>query len=153
MPVRTTHRPPPFPGPVSDTRSVADRVRATPAPLGGLSHLQLVVSDVDACRRWWTTVLGLDTLYEDTAGTVALRHRPTNIVIVLSARASDSPGPGDRLNHVAFAIKDRATLDEWLRHLDDAAIEHPEVVLELGNHSLQLTDPDGITLELVAPPA
>lgn len=132
---------------------MADRVRATAAPLGGLSHLQLVVSDVDACRRWWTAVLGLDTLYEDDDGTVALRHRPTNIVIVLSARASDSPGPGDRLDHVAFWVKDRATLDEWIEHLDDAGLEHPAVVLELGNHSLQLTDPDGITVELVAPPA
>jgi len=131
---------------------VADRVRTTPAPIGGLSHLQLVVGDVEACRRWWTAVLGLETLYTDDSGTVALRHRPTNVVIVFSARAADSPGPGDRLDHVAFSVDSRATLDSWIQHLDDVGIPHPDVIPELGNHSLQLTDPDGITLELVAPP-
>lgn len=138
---------------VGDTREVADDVPTTPAPIGGLSHLQLVVGDVESCRRWWTAVLGLIPLYEDDAGTVALRHRPTNIVIVLSPRPPDSPGPGDRLDHLAFAVADRATLDSWIEHLDNAGIPHPDVILELGNHSLQLTDPDGITLELVAPPA
>lgn len=124
----------------------------TPAPIGGLSHLQLVVADVEGCRQWWTAALGMAPLYA-AAGTVALRHRPTNIVIVFSPRPDDSPGPGDRLDHVAFSVVDRETLDTWIEHLDRAGIPHPPVTLELGNHSLQLTDPDGITLELIAPPA
>ena len=125
-----------------------------PAPVTGVSHLQLVVGDVAASRAWWARVLGMQTLYEGEAGDVgALRHRPSGVVVVLSARAADSGGPGDRLDHVAFAVPDRATLDTWVEHLDRLGIAHPGVVDELGNHSLQLVDPDGINVELVAPPA
>ena len=123
------------------------------APVSGVSHLQLVVSDVAASRDWWTKVLGMQTLFEGQAGeVVALRHRPSKVVIVLSARAAGSVGPGDRLDHVAFAVPDRATLDTWVDHLHELGIDHPGVIDELGNHSLQLVDPDGIHVELVAPP-
>ncbi len=125
-----------------------------PAPVSGVSHLQLVVGDVAASRDWWTLVLGMQTLYEGEAGdVVALRHRPSKVVIVLSARAAGSVGPGDRLDHVAFAVADRATLDTWVDHLDELGIELPGVIDALGNHSLPLVDPDGIPVELVAPPA
>ena len=134
-------------------RSSPDQHPPAPAPVTGVSHLQLVVSDVAASRDWWTEVFGMSTLYEDESGeVVALRHRPSNVVIVLSARAADSAGAGDRLDHVAFAVPDRATLDTWVAHLDELGVAHPGVVDELGNHSLQLVDPDGINVELVAPP-
>lgn len=131
---------------------MADHPPVTPAPIDGLSHVQLVVDDVPACRQWWTAVLGLVPLYADDEHTVALRHRPTNVVVVLSRRPPGSPGAGDRLDHVAFAVADRATLDAWVEHLDELGIAHPGVIDELGNHSLQLTDPDGTHVELVAPP-
>lgn len=134
-------------------RSSPDQHPPASAPVTGVSHLQLVVSDVAASRDWWTEVFGMSTLYEDESGeVVALRHRPSNVVIVLSARAADSAGAGDRLDHVAFAVPDRATLDTWVAHLDELGVAHPGVVDELGNHSLQLVDPDGINVELVAPP-
>ena len=60
----------------------------------------------------------------------------------LSAWASEQSRP----------VADRATLDTWVAHLDGLGIEHPGVVDELGNHSLQLVDPDGTNVELVAPP-
>lgn len=123
-----------------------------PAPVTGVSHLQLVVDDVAACRAWWARVLGLEVLYEDPGAVVALRHRPGRFVIVLSARPTGSPGAGDRLDHVAFAVPDRATLDGCVARLDELGVEHPGIVDELGNHSLQLVDPDGIRVELVAPP-
>lgn len=63
-----------------------------------------------------------------------------------------SAGAGDRLDHLAFAVPDRATLDGWVAHLDELGIEHPGVTDELGSHSLQLVDPDGTRVELVAHP-
>ncbi len=50
--------------------------RGTAAPITGLSHVQLVVSDVAASARWYGTVLGLAAFAEDPAiGYVALQHR------------------------------------------------------------------------------
>ena len=123
-----------------------------PAPVTGVSHLQLVVDDVAGCREWWQRVLGLEVLFEDGTSVVALRHRPARFVVVLSARPPGSTGAGDRLDHVAFAVPDRAALDGWVERLDELGVAHPGVVDELGNHSLQLVDPDGIRVELVAPP-
>jgi catechol 2,3-dioxygenase-like lactoylglutathione lyase family enzyme len=88
------------------------------SPVSGFSHVQLVVSDVAASERWYTTVLGLERLTASDDGSyVALRHRPGRIVVVLTrSDVALSPGAGDRLDHLAFAV------------------------------------PDGIQIELVAPP-
>lgn len=122
----------------------------TAAPITGLSHVQLLVTDVGASERWYTTVLGLECLARDEAkGYVALLHRPGRLAIVLTRRAS---GDGESaLDHLAFAVPDGATLQTWADHLARAGIEHAGVVLELGKPSLQLRDPDGIAIELVAP--
>lgn len=123
-------------------------------PLLGFSHLQLRVRDVDASREWYTTVLGVETMTEaDDGSYVALRHRPSHMVIVISSRVDGSPeGTTDvPLDHMAFAVPDGDTLRLWADHLTEVGIEHPGVALELGKPTLQLVDPDGINVELVAP--
>jgi hypothetical protein len=42
-------------------------------------------------------------------------------------------------------------LRTWADHLTEVGIDHAGVVLENGNPSLQLRDPDGVAIELVAP--
>ena len=69
---------------------------------------------------------------------------------MLTPRVPDS-GDGTTLDHLAFAVPDGEVLDEWARRLTDAGIEHPGIIFELGKPSLQLRDPDGISIELVAP--
>ena len=123
-------------------------------PLLGFSHLQLRVRDVDAGREWYSTVLGVETMTAaDDGSYVALRHRPSHMVIVISSRV-DGSAEGEAtvpLDHVAFAVPDGDTLRLWADHLTEVGIEHPGVALELGKPTLQLVDPDGINVELVAP--
>jgi glyoxylase I family protein len=132
------------------------------APITGLSHVQLLVSDVAVSARWYRTVLGLLPFADDPAiGYVALQHRDAKLVIVLTpARDSgDGPrgpggpcGPGhDGVDHLAFAVPDGAALEAWAAHLTAAGIDHEGVVPENDHPSLQLRDPDGIAIELVAP--
>ncbi len=117
----------------------------------GFSHVQLLVSDVHASEQWYTTVLGMDRFAADEAiGYVALRHKPSGVAIVLSTRAN-ADGADTALDHLAFAVPDGPTLQEWAAHLTTAGIEHNGIVLELGKPSLQLRDPDGNAIELVAP--
>jgi glyoxylase I family protein len=126
------------------------------APITGLSHLQLVVSDVAASAKWYSAVLGLDPFADDAdIGYVALQHRGGRFVMVLTkapvSRATPTGRAGEGLDHVAFAVPDGAALEAWAAHLAEVGIEHAGVVLEGGHPSLQLRDPDGIALELVAP--
>jgi catechol-2,3-dioxygenase len=124
------------------------------SPLLGFSHIQLRVHDVAASREWYSAVLGVETMTAaDDGSYVALQHRPSRVVIVISSRV-DGSSDGTAavpLDHIAFAVPDGDTLELWADHLTEVGIEHPGVVLELGKPSLQLVDPDGISVELVAP--
>jgi glyoxylase I family protein len=124
-----------------------------PAPMTGLSHVQLNVTDVAASARWYTATLGLEPFASDPEnGYIALRHRPSRIVIVLTEGAGTDDLPsGSALDHLAFAVPDAASLQGWADHLAAVGIEHPGIVDELGNQSLQLRDPDGNAIELAAP--
>ena len=126
---------------------------AGPAPLTGLSHVQLNVTDPEASAAWYTAALGLEPFAADPAiGYVALTHRPARLVIVLTRRP-DLPVDHDAgvLDHLAFAVPDGGSLEAWAAHLTEVGIDHPGVVSENGNPSLQLRDPDGTAVELVAP--
>jgi glyoxylase I family protein len=129
---------------------------AATAPITGLSHVQLHVSDVAASARWYSTVLSLVPYAEDLSiGYVALRQPGAKLVVVLTERSEgrgDSAGSGGgALDHIAFAVSDGESLQAWAVHLSDSGIEHDDIVLENGHPSLQLRDPDGIAIELVAP--
>jgi glyoxalase family protein len=125
----------------------------SPGPITGLSHVQLNVTDVAASAAWYSTVLGLEPFSADPAiGYIALRHRDAALVIVLTRREDPAPDPGSAvLDHLAFAVPDGAILEDWADRLQDAGIGHDGVVSENGNPSLQLRDPDGTAVELVAP--
>jgi catechol-2,3-dioxygenase len=136
---------------MSQTTPIEPGTAATTAPVTGFSHIQLLVSDVPTSQRWYTTVLGLQELTAAPDGRyVALRHRPSRAVVVLTAGAPARDG--DRLDHLAFAVPDGPALVAWAARLSELGIEHPGVVDELGKPSLTLRDPDGIAIELVAPP-
>jgi glyoxylase I family protein len=126
------------------------------APITGLSHVQLLVSDVSASARWYSAVLGLVPFAADPAiGYVALQHRGGRFVVVLTKATTPRPVPSepatDGLDHLALAVPDGSALEAWAAHLTEVGIEHDGVVLEGGHPSLQLRDPDGIAIELVAP--
>jgi glyoxylase I family protein len=126
------------------------------APFFGLSHVQLLVSDIVASAAWYRAALGLDGFVEDrSAGYVALRHGPSKVVVVLTVAGQGGlPHPGAArgpLDHLAFAVPDGDRLRAWADHLTAIGMAHDGVVLEDGRPSLQLVDPDGTAIELVAP--
>jgi catechol-2,3-dioxygenase len=133
----------------------------THAPVTGLSHVQLLVSDVSASAEWYTVALGLEPYAGSVdTGYVALRHRGANVVVVLTrpsqvgddqVAVATTPG-NETLDHLAFAVSDEGALRAWADHLAQSGVDHPGVVLENGNPSLQLRDPDGVAIELVASP-
>ena len=75
--------------------------------------------------------------------------------MVLTKAPAPRDGPAepaaDGLDHLALAVPDGAPLEAWAAHLTEMGIDHAGVVLEGGHPSLQLRDPDGIAIELVAP--
>jgi catechol-2,3-dioxygenase len=122
--------------------------------------VQLVVSDAVVSARWYRAALGLQPMVEDAdVGYVALKHRGAKLVVVLTTGTPRDPSEPvghqqdqrDHLDHLAFAVPDGASLDAWAAHLTEIGIDHAGIVLENGHPSLQLRDPDGVAIELVAP--
>ncbi len=54
------------------------------------------------------------------------------------------------LDHFALAVRDRATLEEWVRHLDQLGVAHSGIKDENGGPLITLRDPDNIQVELWA---
>lgn len=119
------------------------------APVTGFSHIQLNVADVARSVEWYRTVLGMEVLLERPEVT-ALQHRSARFVVVLGAaeRLDREASPVD---HLAFAVPDGEVLQQWADHLRAVGVHHDGVVPELGKPSLLLRDPDGNSVELVAP--
>lgn len=119
------------------------------APLTGFSHMQLNVADVARSVAWYCAVLGMEVMVERPEVT-ALRNRAARLVIVVgkAERLDPSASPVD---HIAFGVPDGEALQLWADHLTTLGIDHPGIVDELGKPSLQLLDPDGNSIELVAP--
>ena len=116
--------------------------------------MQLLVSDIAVSECWYSLVLGLERLaFADDGTYVALRHPTGRIVVVLSLALDPESGfvGTQRLDHIAFAVPDGASLEAWASQLRELGIDHSGVVDELGKPSLVLTDPDGTQIELVAP--
>ena len=57
------------------------------------------------------------------------------------------------LDHVALACADRAELEVWQDRLDGLGIKHGGIVDAHYGSGLSFKDPDGVALELFAPPA
>ncbi len=132
----------------SDKSAQFGQTSSMESPITGFSHLQMNVRDLAASQAWFETVLGMEAFVE-LDDTVALKHGPSRLVLVLSQR---SVGEGlSPLDHLAFAVPDGDTLEAWADELTARGIAHDGVVLELGKPSLQLRDPDGNAIELVAP--
>jgi glyoxylase I family protein len=129
------------------------------APITGLSHFQLLVADVEASARWYSAALGLVPFaQDDRIGYVALRHGRAKFVVVLTQDPGTKGGPDQgpdqpdqHVDHLAFAVPDGGSLRVWADHLTKVGVDHPGIVLEKGRPSLQLRDPDGNAIELVAP--
>jgi catechol-2,3-dioxygenase len=56
------------------------------------------------------------------------------------------------LDHVGFGCADRAELGTWVTRLNELGIEHGGIVDAPYGSGLSFRDPDGIALELFAPP-
>lgn len=126
----------------------------------GVVHVMLTVRDLRVSEPWYRELFGLTTTTnraaEDGTGHVAMLHPPTGIVVALRAGEADDPGFDEHrvgLDHLAFGVTDRLELDEWAAWLAERHIPHGGIAdLPFGS-GLTVHDPDGIPIELFAPPA
>jgi catechol 2,3-dioxygenase-like lactoylglutathione lyase family enzyme len=122
----------------------------------GFSHVQLVVRDVAVSAPWYCAVLGLEQFVTGTIASgpyAGLRH-PTARFVIGMQTATPEQAAGLRasaIDHLSFAVADRAALDAHRASLAERDIAVGDVFEEATSYNARLRDPDGLVVELTAP--
>jgi len=124
-----------------------------------IGHVAVTVTDLEASKAWYTRVLGVDPVLEEDTG--PFKHvvylLGTTLFGIhgfpeLESKEKFSPRrPG--LDHIAFGCANRDELSKWAARLDELDIAHGGIVDAGYGSGLSFKDPDGIALELFAPPS
>ena len=126
------------------------------AEISGYHHLSLTVTDLDRSTAWWTEVLGFTVLRRferDGMTKVILRHPSCGALFSLTGhgdRAPDEPFSEFRtgMDHLAFAVTDRAELDAWKARFEELGVEHSDIKTSPSGELIAFRDPDNIAIEV-----
>lgn len=123
-----------------------------------ISHVALTVSDLTRSVPWYERIFDAVSVLDEDLG--PFRHvvwALGSTLVGLHEFRDRRPGEFDErrvgLDHVAFACTDRAELEQWQQRLDELGVAHGGIVDAGYGSGLSFRDPDGIALELFAPPA
>lgn len=126
-----------------------------------LTHVALTVRDLAVSVPWYQALLDADPVIDEDTDpgmhhTVYLLGGGT----LLGLHQHDTPTPAERfsefrvgLDHVSFGCADRGELEKWARRLDELGVAHGGIKDAPYGSGVSFRDPDGIALELFAPPA
>jgi len=135
-------------------------IDAAPA-VTGFHHFSPTVSDVEASAGWYEQVFGMNRLpiqfphhgAEEEGYAVLLIDPRSGIVIGLHHHSGNPGQPFDEsktgLDHMSFAVPDRAVLDAWAGWLDKLGVEHSGVIdvdSPIAYSVVVFRDPDNIQL-------
>ena len=126
-----------------------------------LQHVALTVRDLSISVPWYEALLDAEPVIDedtdpDMHHTVYLLGGGT----LLGLHQHGTTAPPERfsefrvgLDHMAFGCASRSELEKWASRLDELGIDHGGIKDAAYGSGLSFRDPDGIALELFAPPA
>lgn len=123
-----------------------------------VGHVALTVRDLAVSAPWYSALLGAGPVLDEDTG--PFRHAVFALGDTLLGLHQFAEGFHDEphtprrpgLDHVAFAVRDRWELAAWAARLEAMGIEHGGIVDAHYGSALSFKDPDGLPLELFAPP-
>jgi glyoxylase I family protein len=126
-----------------------------------LQHVAITVSALSVSVPWYEALFdAAPVIDEDTDPDM---HHTVFLVgngTLIGLHEHGQAAPRERfsefrvgLDHVSFAVSERAELEKWSTRLDELGIEHGDIKDAPYGSGLSFRDPDGIALELFAPPA
>jgi catechol 2,3-dioxygenase-like lactoylglutathione lyase family enzyme len=131
------------------------------ATFPAIAHVAVTVTDLARSTEWYRALLGADPVLDEDETTGGFHHTVFVLdgsqLFGLHTHPAGASGSFDEhrtgLDHVAFACKDRADLQDWCERLDELGIAHGGIVDAHYGSGVSFRDPDNIALEFFAPPA
>jgi glyoxylase I family protein len=127
--------------------------------IASIHHVSLTVTDLDRSVAWYKKVLGLAELmreeHPDGNGFAIVLGKPDfSLCVGLHAHSANASEPCNEtrtgLDHVSFAVAQRADLDVWAEHLKVLDVLQSPINDQEGYAVLVFRDPDNIQLELIS---
>jgi catechol 2,3-dioxygenase-like lactoylglutathione lyase family enzyme len=133
--------------------------------IGGIHHLSLTVSDLEASVAWYERLLGADRVpmtfphyeCEETGYAVLIVEPRSSLMIGLHTNTGNDGEQFDEartgLDHVGLHVATREDLEAWASWLDELGIQHSGIrscVEPFPFATVVFRDPDNIQLELFA---
>ena len=123
-----------------------------------ITHVAVTVSDLDVSVPWYDALFGAQAVLDEDTG--PFRHVVYSLgdtLFGLHEFPDPAQGAFDErrvgMDHVAFGVADRGELVEWASRLEGLGVQHGGVIDAGYGSGLSFRDPDGIALELFAPPS
>ena len=128
-----------------------ESVAGSDVTLGPINHIALTVTDLRRSEPWYAQALGLaradGEVAEDGSGHVVLASATGEWMLSLTGGASPC------VEHIAISCSDRDELVDWRDLLSQRAAEPGSITDAPYGSGFVVRDPDGLQLELFAPPA
>lgn len=123
----------------------------------GIHHIAITVSHLEASAAFYAKLWSLDPV-GTLEGPDLLRRMfrlPDGTMVGLTQHGSGGTQAFDPysagLDHLGFAVRDRAGLDAWQEHLEAQGIAHSGIIEDASGLALNVKDPDGTALEFFLP--
>ena len=115
----------------------------------GLTHVHLLVSDLDRSLRFYTQAFGMQEQFRDGPHMVFLTTPGAADSVTLNEQPGDPRIGAGGVDHLGFRLVEPADLDEAIRQVEAAGGR----LVERGEHApgtryAYVTDPDGYRIEL-----
>ena len=125
----------------------------------GIHHVTLSVSDLDRTVEWYVGCwASRSSGGSPTNGLDKAMVRRDGVLVTFVCHGDLAvPGPLNErqagLDHLSFAVADRAALDAWVARRDGDDVEHSDIVPGATGDLVPFRDPDNIALEFYTRPA
>ncbi|HVQ39121.1 MAG TPA: VOC family protein [Pyrinomonadaceae bacterium] len=116
----------------------------------GLTHLHLVVKDIQRSLKFYTTVFGMQEKFRAGDGLIFINTPGSNDLIALHQSTGDEPtGASGGILHFGFQLDDRAELDDAIAQVVAAGgTLKKRGEFTPGMPFAYVADPDGYEIEL-----
>jgi catechol-2,3-dioxygenase len=126
-----------------------------------MAHVAVTVTDLERSTKWYGALFDSEPVLDEDETTGGFHHtvyalgggQLFGLHTHSKATGEDFSEYQTGLDHVAFGCRDRNELSEWVERLDKLGIAHGGIVDAHYGSGLSFRDPDGIALELFAPPS